>query len=625
MNHIKNLEEKILKNKALYYQGRPEISDAEFDKLEDELKKIDPNNFALKIVGTTSSASDKVKHDKKMLSLEKTYKLDELINWMGKEEILSTMKLDGVSCSLVYNLGKLIQAKTRGDGTYGENILPKIMWISDIPKLITNKNKIEIRGELFCNEENFFHLSKEMISLGLGKPTSQRNIVAGLMGRKDNLEFCRFIKFMAFDYISNEKISKEEEKFQRLRENHFLIPEIEVHTDVKTIERTIKNAQEFMSEGDFQIDGLVFTYNKLTHHEEMGETSHHPRYKMAFKFQGESKITILNSISWSVSRNGILTPVGEVEPVELSGAMIGRVTLHNYGLVLQNNLKIGDEIEIIRSGEVIPKFLSVVKSSNNDFVIPSFCPSCNEKIEIEDIRIFCRNPICPGKNKEIILNFIQKIGIEDLSGKRLDELINSKLVTSISDIYRLKTEDFMSIDKVKEKLSAKIIESIEKTKTNNLIVFLSALGISGGAFNKCEKIVRSGFDSIEKINNLSIEELMKVESFAEKSATDFINSLNEKKKLISELMELGFVLSVDLTRKTEITGKKICITGALTEKRSVIEDKIREGGGIVVSSVSKNTDVLVTNESDATSSKFKKAIELKIEIISEENLLNLLQ
>jgi DNA ligase (NAD+) len=625
MNHIKDLEEKILKNKALYYQGRPEISDAEFDKLEDELKKLDPNNFALKIVGTTSSASDKIKHDKKMLSLEKTYKLEELINWMGKEEILSTMKLDGVSCSIVYESGKLIQAKTRGDGTFGENILPKIMWINDIPKLITNKNKIEIRGELFCNEENFFHLSKEMISLGLDKPTSQRNIVAGLMGRKDNLEFCRFIKFMAFDYISNEKISKEEEKFQRLQENHFLIPEIEIHTDVKTIERTIKNAQEFMSEGDFQIDGLVFTYNKLTLHEEMGETSHHPRYKMAFKFQGESKNTILNSISWSVSRNGILTPVGDVEPVELSGAMIGRVTLHNYGLVLQNNLKIGDEIEIIRSGEVIPKFLSVVKSSNNDFIIPNVCPSCNEKIEIEDIRIFCRNPICPGKNKEVILNFIQKIGIEDLSGKRLDELINSKLVTSISDIYRLKTEDFMSIDKVKEKLSAKIIESIEKTKSNNLIVFLSALGISGGAFNKCEKIVRSGYDSIEKIKILSIEDLMKVESFAEKSATDFINSLNEKKKLINELLDLGFELSVDSTRKTEITGKKICITGALTEKRSVIEDKIREGGGIVVSSVSKNTDILVTNESDPTSSKFKKAIELKIEIISEEDLLNLLQ
>jgi len=625
MSRIQKLEAEIIKHKALYYQGRPEISDSDYDSLEEELRKLDPNNPTLQIVGSTTSASDKIKHDKKMLSLEKTYVLDDLVSWMGKEEILSTMKLDGISCSLIYQDGELALAKTRGDGTYGENITKKVMWISNVPKFIKNKYKVEVRGELYCDEESFFKLSNEMTSIGLEKPTSQRNIVAGLMGRKDNLELCRYIKFMAFDYISDEPLKFEEDKFKHLSKHEFLIPDYEIHKTKSSLEDVVERARNFMTEGDYQIDGLVFTYNKMSIHDELGETSHHPRYKLAFKFQGESKTTTLNEIIWSVSRNGILTPVGDVEPVELSGAMISRVTLHNYGMVAANNLKAGDVIEIIRSGEVIPKFLSVVKSSKNKFEIPDHCPSCDSKVEIRDIRIFCKNDYCPGKNKEIILNFIQKIGIEDLSGKRLDELIKAKMVKTIPDLYRLEASDLMKLDKVKDKLSQKLIESIQKTKSVDLITFLSALGITGGAFNKCEKVVRSGYDSIAKIKNLSLEQLMSIEGFAEKSATEFLNSLREKFDLIDELVELGFEFTVEETRETKITGLKICITGALSEKRPVVEDMIRQGGGIMVSSVSKNTDLLVTNETDPSSSKYKKALELKIKIITEAELMKLLK
>lgn len=625
MNRITILEKEIIKHKALYYQGRPEISDVEFDKLEDELKNLDPNNPTLNVVGTVSSASDKIKHDKKMLSLEKTYNQQDLISWMGNEEILSTMKLDGISCSLLYQDGELFLSKTRGDGSFGENITKKVMWISNVPKSITSKEKVEIRGELFCDENSFLNLSLEMQSLKLEKPSSQRNIVAGLMGRKDNLELCRHLKFMAFDYISEERLKKEEEKFKILNANNFLTPEYEVHKSEKSILEVIERAREFMVHGDFQIDGVVFTYNNLSLQDELGETSHHPRYKIAFKFQGESKITTLKEILWAVSRNGILTPVGEVEPIELSGAIISRVTLHNYGVVAANNLKIGDEIEIIRSGEVIPKFLSVVKSSENIFQIPGACPSCESKTEIVDIRLFCTNTACPGKNKEIILNFIQKIGIDDLSGKRLEDLINAKLVKTIPDLYRLNQDELLKIEKIKDKLSNKLIESIQKSKKTELITFLASLGISGGAYSKCEKVVRAGYDTMEKILALTVDELVKVESFAEKSASEFVNSIQEKRAMILELINLGFEFKVEETRSTKISGKKICITGALSEKRPVVEDKIREGGGIVVSSVSKNTDILVTNESDPSSSKFKKALELKIQIISEAELFHLLK
>ncbi len=627
MGRIEKLEQLIRHHKILYYRGTPEISDKEFDNLEDELRKLDPTNPVLEIIGSQELPDKKIKHAHKMLSLDKTYKENDLLDWVGKHDVVSTFKLDGVACSLIFENNKLSLAKTRGDGTYGEDISHKILWIENIPKKVSKglSKNFEVRGELYCTEKNFFHLSEEMVSQGLEKPTSQRNIVAGLMGRKENLELCRFINFQAFDFIiEGKKLKKEMEKYQILKEFGFEIPEVELHKDSKSIEAAIEKAKIFMSEGDYGIDGLVFTINDLETQDQMGVTSHHPRYKIAFKFQSQSAKTKIKEIIWSVSRNGILTPVGIIEPVELSGAKISRVTFHNYGLVKQYELKFDDEIEIIRSGEVIPKFIALIKSSKHKFEIPTRCPSCESKVKIEDIRLYCSNPDCPGKNKEIILNFIQKIGIEDLSSKRLDELMSAKLVKNIPDLYRLKKEDLLRLDKVQDVLATKLIKTIEASKKVDLITFLSALGISGGAYNKCEKVVHNGFNTIDKIKKITPEKLMEIESFAEKSSVEFYNSLKEKFPLIDKLGDLGFKFEKVKEVHTPISGKKICITGALTEKRSVVEGKIREFGGIVVTSVSENTDYLLTNEKGSDSSKFVKAKKLKTPIITEEEFFKLI-
>ena len=627
MSKVEELEKLIKHHKILYYRGTPEISDQEFDDLEDELKKLDPSNSVLEIIGSQELPDKKIKHDQKMLSLDQSYKEEELKDWIGDNEVVSTFKLDGVSCSLIYENQKLKLAKTRGDGSFGEDITQKILWMDNIPKK-TLKNlskKFEVRGELYCSEENFLHLSKEMVAEGLEKPSSQRNIVAGLMGRKENLELCRFIHFQAFDYITEgKKLKKEMEKFQILKGMGFEIPDVELHKDFKSVQDTIEKAKTFMSEGEYNIDGLVFTINDLETQDQMGVTSHHPRYKIAFKFQTQSAKTKIVEIIWSISRNGILTPVGNIEPVELSGAKISRVTFHNYGLVKQFELKKGDEIEIVRSGEVIPKFIALIKSSHNKFEIPTKCPSCGSKVKVDDIRLFCSDPDCPGKNKEIILNFIQKIGIEDLSSKRLDELIAAKLVKNIPDLYRLEKEDLLKLAKVQEILATKLIKTIEGSKKADLITFLSALGISGGAYNKCEKVVHNGFNTLEKVRKLTPEKLMGIESFAERSSEEFYKSLKEKFPLIDKLVDLGFKFEKIKEVHTPISGKKICITGALSEKRSVIEGKIREFGGIVVTSVSENTDYLLTNETDSDSSKFVKAKKLKVPIITEAEFFKLI-
>jgi DNA ligase (NAD+) len=626
MKKIKKLEELIKYHKALYYQGRPEISDQEFDKIEKDLKGLDPESPMLNIVGSVTNKTGKAKHKTKMLSLNKVYEEEELISWQDDNEVVSTHKIDGVSCSIIYDQGRLSLAKTRGDGQYGEDITDKVRWVSSVAVSVSDLSKFEVRGELFCSEKNFILLSDEMESLNHERPSSQRNIVAGLMGRKEGLAFSRYLTFYAFDFLSeNSTIKTEIDKFKYLEKLGFETPEYVLHKNHKKIEKIINDTKDFMMNGHYQIDGLVFTYNDLALQDRKGSTSHHPRYKMAFKYAGVAKDAVIDNISWQVSRNGILTPIANIQAIELGGAMISRVTLHNYGLVKAHQLKSNDVISVIRSGEVIPKFLEVRKGSTSTFSVPELCPSCESKVIIDDIRLLCPNETCPARIREEILNFIKKIGIDDLSEKRLEELMNANLVKDTADLFKLSEDDFKKLDKVKDKLATKLVSSIEKVKNPDLITFLSSLGLRGGAYNKCEKIVRNGYDTLEKVLSLNVENLVLIEGFAEKSADDLIKSLNDKRDLINSLLDAGFSISEDIKNESgELYLKKVCITGTLSRKRTELEDMVRAAGGIMVSSVSKNTDFLVTNDKSGASSKFKKATSLNIPIISEDNFIKLL-
>lgn len=624
---IQELEKLILHHKERYYLGSAEISDEKYDKLETELKKLDPKNPVLDLVGFKQSESTtKVQHQKKMLSLDKTYDEKDLNKWIGKEDVVSVFKIDGSSCSLIYENGHLVMAKTRGDGQQGENITKKAIFIPDIPKFIPDGKSIEVRGEVYCIEKNFFTLSKEMQDMNLEAPTSQRNIVAGLLGRKENIQLCRHLSFQAFDLISDEKFKKEHEKLDYLKESGFLTPDYEVHKAGKNVDTKIAEAKDFMSSGDYLIDGLVLIYDDLKIHSELGETSHHPRYKIAFKFAGETKHALINEIEWGVSRTGTLTPVALIEPTELSGAMIGRVTLHNFGMVQNFQLKAGDKIEVIRSGEVIPKFLGVVERSKNKFTYPHHCPSCSSKLEIHDIWLMCENDTCPAKIKEQILNYIQKAGVDDVSDKRLDEMISKGLVKSIPDLYKLKESDFMELEKVKEKLAQKMFENIQKTKSQSLAQFISAIGLEGVSIAKSEKIIARGYNTLDKFIGITLEKLLDIEGFAEKSSISILESLQKKKSLIKDLIKVGVEVRADELVSSDgvLNGLKFCITGELSQPRPMIEKMIKMNGG-VIAGVSKNLNYLVTNEEESSSSKYVKAKSLGIPIINEKALQKLIE
>ncbi len=625
LKSVKELERLIAHHRAAYYQGRAEISDESYDALEAELRALDPEHPLLALVGSAvDEGSEKVAHDRKMLSLEKTYDAQDVSKFLVDGELVSVFKIDGSSLSLIYADGHLQVAKTRGDGQTGENVTKKIAYVPGVPKALREKTRLEVRGELFCRAVGLHRISDEMAALGLERPSSQRNIVAGILSRKEHFSVATHLEFQAFDLIGEEHAT-ELEKLRRLRELGFETPEAQLHRDKESLAAAIAQAKEFMATGDYLIDGLVFVYNQQALHRELGETSHHPRYKLAFKFQGETKTTAIESITWQVSRNGVLTPVAEVRPVELSGAMIGRVTLHNLGVVKDHNLKAGDEIEIVRSGEVIPKFLSVVKSNDGRSAVISQCPSCHTSLVEEEIRLRCVNSACPAMNAEAILHWIKQVNIEDLSDKRLQELINKGFVAEIPDLYNVSVGDLLTLEKTKEKLAQKIYDNIQKTKRLPLEVFLGGVGLEGASVTKLEKIVAHGFNTVEKVLALTAEELAAIDGFAEKSATELVESLAAKAPLIRKLLERGVeAFAETAVAGGALTGAKICITGALSRPRSEIEKLIKRHGGAPVGSVSKNTTYLLTNDTDPESSKYKKAIEVGTKVITEAQFYQLI-
>jgi DNA ligase (NAD+) len=619
-SRIKELEDLIIFHKNAYYSGKKKIEDEEYDELENELKSLDPNNFALFFVGYQIQSDASISHSTKMLSLDKVYEVDKLIKWQDDNELVATLKIDGSSCSLVYSNNIFNIAKTRGDGVTGENITSKCLFI-DFPKKINKKN-IEIRGEIFCNEEDFFTLSEEMEKRGLEKPRSQRNIVAGILGRKDHQDLAKFLKFMAFEVISDD-FKTEIEKFDFLKKNNFILPNPKKIKTKKELETYLKETQDKLVSNNFLIDGAVFCLNDIELQKEKGYTNHHPKYKMAFKFQGETKNTKIKSIDWQISQFGVYTPVANLEPVELKGVVISKVTLHNYKTVKEFNLKEGDEIKIVRSGEVIPKFLELIKSSNKKQNILKKCIYCESTLVSDNVRLICPNKKnCKGIKKETLLNFIVKIGIDDLSEKRLEQMIEHELIVDIPDLYRISKEDLLSLPNTKDKMATKLYENIQKSKKVDIIKFFDALGFIGGAKNKLELIIESGFDSLKKINKLTVKELLEIKGFAETSAHHFINSLQDKSELIDELLELDFdiVIPKQEVQGEQLKGQLICITGDTSVPRKTLEQVLKSFGANTTSSISSKTTILINNDKDSSSSKNVKAQELNVKLYTEKEL-----
>lgn len=621
-NQILLLEKEIMYHKKLYYSGQEIISDAEYDKLEEQLRKLDPDNNVLKVVGSSFFNNEKIKHSTKMLSLNKVYEFNELIKWSKNFELVGNFKIDGSSASLVYKDNKLSIAKTRGDGVYGENILNKCLYITDIVKTLSFN--CEIRGEIFCTFSNFEKLKKEMKKRGLSEPSSPRNIVAGILARKEHSDLAQFLSFKAFDVLDSSMEFKSEYDKNIFLTHYFDTPPFKLLKNKEDIKQYLKLIKEFQQKGDFLIDGAVFAINNLKEQKNQGETSHHPKYKMAFKFESEFAITKLKKIDWQISRFGVYTPVGIIESTNLQDAIITKVTLHNLKTIRMFNLKKGDVIKIIRSGEVIPKFIETIEESQNNLLIPKKCEYCHSQLQEDDVRLFCNNQSCSGRQFYYFLNFVKKIGIEDLSESRLREVIKTFKINTPIDLYKLKEKDFLLLKNTKDKMANKLYHNIQKSKKVELTQFFNALNFKSGAKKSTELLLKSGYNTLEDFLNLKIENIINIKGFGDKKANDYVNSIQQNKKLIQEFLNIGFNISIPERKDNKkMLHISFCITGSLEKaSRKDYQDIIINNGGVYNSSVSKNTDYLITNSTDE-SSKLIKAKKLNIPIISENDFIEI--
>ncbi len=621
---IEQLAAKIEAHRSAYTRGEPLLSDFEYDTLEEQLRQLDPQHPLLQQPGVEVTAEAKAAHAVPMLSLQKTYRVSELLSWIGEREVVGTLKIDGNSLSLVYQHGKLQVAKTRGDGQRGENVTAKSKHIEAVLATLSDTRHLEIRGELYCETANFYTLAAEMETLALPRPLSPRNVVAGLLGRKEHHQLVRHFSFMACDliyYDDGALPATEMDKLAILTALGFVLPQPQLLTSPAALEAYLEQVREKIDADELPLDGAVFSFNSLAYARELGSTAHHPRGRMAFKWQGETAVAKIENIVWDTSRFGIVTPVAEIVPVFLNNASIRRVTLHNSANVKLYNLKRGTEIKIVRSGEVIPKFLAVVREGEGELAIPTTCPSCASQLEDDGVRLLCTNSDCPAQHLRSVLNWVRCAEIRDLSEKRLAAMMELGLVKSIPDLYRLTQDDLLRVPLTGERMATKLHAAITASKKIPAERLLSGLGIRGGGRATWRALLLVA-PTIEALLELSAAEISAIDGFAEKSAQQIYQGLQARRTLLNELLAVGVeVIAPTMPQGDSQQGGKYVISGALSQPRAFYQELIEKHGATLVASVSAKTTAVVTADPNSTSSKVQAARKFNIPLISEQELL----
>lgn len=641
---IESLVSDIIHHRQQYSVGQPEISDQEYDQLEQRLAQLSPNHPLLNQVGAVPAANlEKAAHQTPMLSLRKVYSIDELDSWRNSNPVVATFKIDGNSMSLIYEYGQFVQAKTRGDGKLGEDVTEKLRWILAHQDLleITQTAQIpalEIRGELYCSKTKFKELKNEMIQRGLDAPTSKRNIVAGVLTRKSHSDLARFFDFLCFDILS-ETLSFEQEldKVAWMKSTGFTSPPHQLIETRSHCEQFISEAEEFKKDPDsqFEIDGVVFSFNQTSLHQKLGATSHHPRYRMAYKWHSYTAKTTLAAIEWNTSRSGLVIPVGILDPVHMppGNALISRLSLHNASHIIKHNLKPGSEVEIIRAGDIIPYLSKNIRTSFGPPVLPKSCPSCNATLEFQSesltpskkqqnldfLQLVCPNISCPHQLLKSLRHWCSVLDIADLGEQRLLSFIQAKLVTEISDLYLLSPEQLISLDGYKQTITDKLIRHIQGSKNCSSEKFLTALGLPGLGkeiaaaiakyFNGAKKFIHLSNTDHQILASIEISEGRTVGA---KRAENILSALFKNQTAILRLHEL---IQPSYTAETKIITKQpmdhfsVVITGSFSVPRPKLSSFVKSLGAQVSDSYSKKTNLLLIADKNSTSSKAKKARE----------------
>lgn len=634
MTRIEELEKLISKYQKSYYDGEGEISDAEFDKLWDELKSLDPNNPILHKVGADSGNFAKVQHVMPMGSQEKAANPEEFLAWANKhqyDQYLVEYKLDGASLELQYENGYLVRAVTRGDGSIGDDITANARKMGGVNAAIYKDGQRVpftggVRGEVIMTHQ----VHKDYFS----DKANCRNAANGLMKRKDG-QGSEFLKLITYDALSTDGktyFTNEEEKICWLMDCGFNVVKLVI---CKSPDRVIAYRAKVMEERkniEYDIDGLVIKERKINLEDARRAR---PDHQIAFKFSLEEAVSTLRQVEWSIN-GGTYTPVAIFDEVELNGTRVQRASLANPDKMRQLGVRIGSHVVVVKRGEIIPKIESVVEEKDivtSEIPFPCVCEVCGTKLIDEGSRLYCPNKECSKRVLHQLLKFQDVVDIRDLGTTLITDLFKDGRLKSISDIYSLSQEDLVpyflneeSMEAEKKSLGAqKVYNSIQSHRNMKLATFVAGFDIEGIAESSAEKLVNAGFNTLEKLLAASEDQIAQVSGFAEIMAHTVVEGLAENAEEMKSLITSGTII-LEAEGQGSLSGKSFCFTGELhSMKRADAEALVKKNGGSIKSSVTKDLSYLVTNDTTSGSSKNVKAAKFNIPIIDENAFLELVK
>jgi DNA ligase (NAD+) len=642
MNKIMANEERIIALPHLirryqdsYYNGEAEISDAEFDKLWDELKALDPDNPVLKKVGADSTDGfPKAKHLIPMGSQEKAANPEEFREWaaaMNFPVYVVQYKLDGASLELQYEKGVLRKAITRGNGVIGDEITKNARRMGGIPEKLNVKFSGGVRGEVVMKSDVWREKYTDKANC--------RNAANGIMRRKDG-EGCGDLSFIAYDAAASgdDNYFKDEiKKIKWLNARGFTAVETGEFSGAEEVIAYRAAVSDKRGRLPYDIDGLVVK-DKRTDMADLRRAR--PEKQIAFKFDLESAVSILREVEWSES-GATYTPIGIVDPVRLAGTTVQRANLNNPDMIRAMGLKIGSAVTVVKRGEIIPKIEGLARTEpaaavpegprppgeQTDIVFPDKCGSCGSKLEDAGTRLFCPNPGCPKRLLHRIQKWVSVLDIRELGEKLIQQLFDKERVRHPADLYTLTTEELSLYDRMGELSAAKVLRHIMTPRALSLAAFIAGFDFEGVGEVIMEKVVQAGFNTLEKLRDASVEELASVYGLGEITAKTIYDELRESAPEMDGVLAQG-VISIAPPPEGEtlpLKGYNFCFTGELAAmKRSEAGERVRAAGGSVKSSVVNDLSFLVTNDGESGSAKNRKAVKLGIPIISEEQFLALL-
>lgn len=633
--------------KAYEQENREIISNFEYDKLYNELLLLEQetltvlsNSPTIKVGYEILSELPKMYHESPMLSLDKTKEIESLKDWLGVQKGLLSWKMDGLTIVLTYREGRLYQAVTRGNGEVGEVVTNNAKVFQNLPHTIPYKKELVLRGEAVIRYSDFEKMNEELPET-VAKYKNPRNLCSGSVRQLNNeITARRNVRFYAFSLVkteeSNDFLNSREQQMLWLQSNGFDTVESKAVIQ-ENLEETVAWFADQISSMDVPSDGLVLTYDDIAYGISLGSTSKFPRDSIAFKWRDEIKETILKEIEWSASRTGLINPIALFDPVDLEGTTVSRASLHNISIMEGLKLGIGDIIRVYKANMIIPQVAENITQSNN-VTIPKTCPVCGEETRIReenDVKVlFCINEECLAKKIKALTHFVSRdaMNMEGLSEATIEKLLNKGIIHEVADLFHLEMhkEIIMEMEGFGTKSYQNLIVSIDKARNTTVPRFLYSLGIPGIGLSTAKLICReyqSDWGAIQTAETTRLTEINGVGDVIAAAFVDFMQKESNSHMIEDLLKEITFEVQKIETVSSPFTGKTFVITGSLEqfENRNALKDFLEERGAKVTGSVTAKTDYLINNDNLSNSSKNKKAKELDIPVITEAELMQLVE